>query len=441
MSASGLIASITNFGLGTSAVKNIAEANIIGNEQKISTVVTIIRRLVWFTGLIGAFITAAISHWLSILSFGNSDYTWSFVWIATTLLINQLSSGQMVIIQGMRKLHYLAKANLYGAVVGLIITIPIYYKFKTDGIVPVIIITSIVTLFFSWYFSQKIKIKSVYVSKENNLAISKSMLRMGFLISLSGLLNVGTSYLLRIFISQLGTVADVGLYNAGFAIISTYVGLVFNAMGADYYPRLAAIANNRYLTNKTINQQADIALLILAPILLIFIVFINWAIILLYSDQFIPINTMIHWAALGIFFKAVTWAIGFLFLAKGASKVFFWSELTSNIYVLILNIGGYYFFGLVGLGISFFISYIIVFIQVFFIAKIKYQFVFQKSFIVLFSILFMFALLCFIIMQFVIQPYNYISSSVIIIISLIFSYNELDKRIGIKSFIKKFIVK
>ena len=53
-----------------------------------------------------------------------------------------------------------------------------------------------------------------------------------------------------------------------------------------------------------INQQAEIALLIIAPIIMFFLVFINWIVILLYSSKFIPINNMILYAALGMFFKA-----------------------------------------------------------------------------------------------------------------------------------------
>jgi len=36
---------------------------------------------------------------------------------------------------------------------------------------------------------------------------------------------------------------------------------------------------------------------------------------------------MIHWAALGIFFKAASWPIAYLIIAKGDSKTFFMSEL------------------------------------------------------------------------------------------------------------------
>ena len=128
-------------------------------------------------------------------------------------------------------------------------------------------------------------------------------------------------------------------------------------MGTDYYPRLSAVAQNNKLSKQTINQQAEVALLILAPILIVFLVFINYVVIILYSKQFIAVNSMIYWAALGMVFKAASWSVAFLFLAKGASKLFFWNELITNIYLLGLNLLGYYFMGLTGLGLSFLIAY------------------------------------------------------------------------------------
>lgn len=437
----GLMGGLTNFGLGTSAVKNIAEANGTGNSTRISTVVTVMRRLVWITGLLGTLITMILSPWLSQLTFGNKDYTFAFIWLSITLFFNQLSSGQLVLLQGLRKLQYLAKANLYGSVLGLIVTIPLYYKLGIAGIVPVIIITSITTVSLSWYFSRKVDVESINVSKLRTIAEGKNMLTMGFMISLSGLITLGASYLVRIFISRIGSVADVGLYNAGFVIINTYVGLIFAAMGTDYYPRLAAVAHDNQQSKETINQQAEIALLILAPILVVFLVFINWVIILLYSRQFIAVNGMIYWAALGMFFKAASWAIAFVFLAKGASKLFFWNELIVNIYILILNILGYHYWGLTGLGLSFMIGYLLYLIQVYLIAKMKYEFSYDRNFFRIFGFQFSLALCSFMAVKFLSQPWPYIIGSAIITVSAWYSYKELDKRLGIKAIVSSFMNK
>jgi len=431
----GFVAALTNFGLSTSAVRDISAAYSIGNETRLSIVAKVFRRWVWLTGLLGVFLTAGLSPWLSKITFGNRDYTFAFIWISITLLLNQISAGQGVILRGMRKINYMAQSSMLGSLIGLFTTLPLYYFYGIKGIVPGIIVTAITSLLLTWYYSRKVDIKPVYVSKVRTIAVGKEMLKMGFMISLSGLITLGASYIVRIFISKTGGVDQVGLYSAGFAIINTYVGMVFTAMSTDYYPRLSAVAHSNEECRNVINQQAEIALLILAPILIVFLVFINWVVIILYSKQFLPVTAMIYWATLGMFFKAATWAIGFIFLSKGASKVFFWSELLSNAYLLAFNLLGYRYFGLAGLGFSFLISYFFSMIQVFLISKIKYDFNFAPPFIKIFFLQLGLAILSFLAVKFTGYPWPYIFGIGLIVGSTLYSWSELDKRMDLKSII------
>lgn len=435
-SATGLISGLTNFGLGTSAVKNVAAANGSGNKARIAVIITVLRRWVWITGLLGMIVTIIAAPLLSRITFGNAGYTFPFIWISVSLLMTQLSSGQMILLQGMRKLQYLAKANLAGSLLGLVITVPLYYWLGNNGIVPGIIITAAVTLAASWYFAKTITLLPVNVSRVRTIAEGKEMLTMGFMISLSGLITLGASYVVRIFISNLGGVDQVGLYNAGFAIVNSYVGLIFTAMSTDYYPRLAAVAHSNEECKQVINQQAEIAILIMAPIIILFLVFINWVVVILYSARFGPVNEMILWAALGMLFKAVAWAVAFIFLAKGASKIFFWSEVVANVYILVLNVLGYYYYGLTGLGISFLVAYILYLLQNYFIAKLKFAFTFKREMFIIFFVQFSLALLAFLTALIWKGKIAYITGCLVFLISFIYSFTELDKRLGIGSFIK-----
>lgn len=434
-STTGLVAGLTNFGLSTSAVKNISEANATNDQDRISTVITVLRRLVWFTGILGAVVTLIFSPLLSQFTFGTKDYTLGFAWLSITLLINQLSVGELVLLQGLRRLQQLAKANVFGSLFGLIIAVPLYYILGVEGIVPVIIITAFSTLFFTWYFSRNIKITKQEITSTTLSTEGKSMMVMGFMISLSGLIALMAAYIIRIFINRTGNVADVGLYTAGFTILNTYVGMIFTAMGTDYYPRLSLVASNNKQCKEHINQQSEIALLILAPILIGFLVFIKWAVILLYSSKFLTITGMVYWATLGIFFKAMSWAIAFVFLAKGASKLFFWNELAGSVCGLGLSLLGYHLGGLTGLGISFLIGYLLYFVQVFVIAKLKFEFSFDRSLSLIFSIQFLLALSCFAAVNLLNEPYAYIPGILLIIISGWYSYRELEKRIGVREMI------
>lgn len=432
-----LIEGFSGFGLGTSAVKNVAAANAADDHKQLSHVVVVLRRLVWITGLLGAAFTFFLSPWLSQLTFGNHDYSSAFKWVSITLLFNQISVGQGVVLRGMRQLRLMAKATLFGSFFGLFVSIPLYYVYGIKGIVPAIIASSLMSLLLTWYFSGKVKINETRINLSEALNEGKDMVRMGLMLSLSGLISLGASYIVRVFISSRGGIDQVGLYNAGFAIINTYVGLVFTSMATDYYPRLSGVANNNEAARVLINEQAEIAILILAPILTVFLVFINWIVIVLYSARFIAVNAMILWAAIGIYFKAASFSIGYILLAKGASKLFLWNELAANIYILAFNLIGYTVAGLEGLGISFLAGYSVHFLQVFFVSRVKYDFYFDKSFIYIFLIQLSLGVLCFVAVKTLNSPWSYLSGVTLILTSLGFSYFELRNRIDFKLAIQK----
>ena len=96
-STTGLITSATNFGLATSAVKDIAGANASGDMKRVSRTITVFRRWVWVTGLLGMLVCLGLSSFWSQLTFGNKDYTVAFSVLSLSLLFTQLSSGQMCI--------------------------------------------------------------------------------------------------------------------------------------------------------------------------------------------------------------------------------------------------------------------------------------------------------------------------------------------------------
>lgn len=427
-----LIEKMTSFGLKTSAVKNVSQAHSTNDNDNVGLIITVVRRWVWITGLLGTLVMLVLSPWLSQIVFKSESYTMAFVWISVSLLFNQITSGQLVILQGMRKINYLARASMSGSLFSLILTVPLYYLWGIDGIVPAIIATSITRVAISWHYAKKQKFKEVKVPFNTAIKEGREMLLMGFMVTLSSLIASGSSYILRIYISNSGGVEQVGLYAAGFAIINTYVGLVFSAMATDYYPRLSTVSHDNKKAAQIINHQAEIAILILAPILNIFLVFIDWIVVLLYSDQFIHISGMIHFASLGMYFKASSWAISYIFLAKSASILFLGNELFAGLYMLGLNILGYQYAGLTGLGLSFLIGYLLYFVQVYLVTRHKYAFCSDPEFIRIFGYQGVLAITCFLTTM---HSHDLISNSlgsIVIVSSFLYSIFELNKRLDLR---------
>lgn len=434
-SANQLIQQLTSFGLSSSAVRNVAEANGSGDQTRVSKVVCALRKLVWITGLLGVMVMVVVSPLLSKSSFGDSDHTIPFIILSVTLLLAQLSAGQKVILQGTRRLGYLAKASSIGVTLGLIIAVPLYYWLGIKGIVPNIIITAITTLILTWYYSRKVEIKKVSLSNKEVFYIGKSMLIMGIAMSASQLLALASSYALRACIRMWGGVEAVGLFSAGYMLMTQYTGLVFSAMGTDFYPRLASVNQDNLKCRQMMNQQGEIGMLILAPLLVACVVFIPIVVRVLYSEEFLSINPYIIWCSLGMLFKMASWSISYVFIAKGESKLFMINEMTAAIYTLLLNLLGYKLGGLQGLGISFSVSYLLYLIQVYMIAKKKYSFSFDRSLIKIFLIQFLVLSLCVVGVFMLPMIWKYILGSVFVIVSFVYSFIELNKRLEIKSLI------
>ncbi len=434
-----LISNLTNFGLGISAIKDISVANETNESDRISKTVSIVERLIWFTGLFGALVTLLCSSWLSELTFGHQRYTLAFVWLSATVLFNQVTSGQHVLLQGLRRLKDLARSNMIGSGLGLALSVPLYYYMGLEGIVPAMVITALIIFLVSKFYSAKVNIKKVNVTLTETRQEGKGMLLTGLLMTFSGAKVIAEAYVVRIFINNVGTVEEVGLYNAGIALVNTYVGLLFTAMQPDFFSRLALVANDNEKAKALMNQQLEITILILAPILLVLMVFINWVIIILYSAKFVTINMMIYWAFLGLFFRATAWVVGFLFIAKGKSRLFFWSELASTVYLVGLNLLGYYYGGLEGLGIGLMCSYLIYTVQIYILIRVRYGFGFSGGFKKIFLLQFTLALICVILTKIVISPWAYFVALPFIALSIVFSFKELDRRMQLSGYLKNFL--
>lgn len=439
--ATQLIQQLTSLGLSSSAVRNVAEASGSGDSIRVAKAVCALRRLVWITGLLGVLVVIVFSPLLSKTSFGDSNHIIPFIIISITLLLTQLSAGQKVVLQGTRKLKMLAKASAIGVTFGLIISVPLYYWLGVKGIVPNIVITALFSFVLTWYYSSKVKIEKVTLTNNEVFTIGKSMIVMGVAMSLSQLLSSASAYVLRSFLRAWGGVEMVGLFTAGYVLMTQYTGLVFNAMGTDYYPRLASVNKDNVKCRQMMNQQGEIGLLILAPLLLICVIFIPFVVRILYSEKFLAINNYIIWCSAGMLFKMASWAISYVFIAKGESKLFMINEMSAAVYTLLLNLAGYKYFGLQGLGLSFAISYIIYLIQVYLIARKRYSFSFESPFKKIFFIQLIFVALSVVCALILTVIWKYAIGSILILLSSIYSLRELNNRLSLKSIINSKIKK
>ena len=201
-----LIASVTGLGISFSAVRDVSDANASNDKFRILKTIISLRRWSWFTGLLGVVVTMVFAPLLSQWSFGSKEYTWAFIWLSITLLLQAISKGQTAILQGTRRLKQMAKAGVIGSGLGLVTSIPLYYWLGISGIVPALILSAVASLLLSWYFSRKVAVEKITLTKRETFITGTNMARLGISMTIAGFIASLSTYILNAFISNHGGV-------------------------------------------------------------------------------------------------------------------------------------------------------------------------------------------------------------------------------------------
>lgn len=430
-----MISSLSNVGLSNSAVREIAQYDQNEDAQSIGSTIVVIKKWALITGISGLILTIAFSPVISELVFANKSYSFSFIWLSLSILFDQLSASNMVLLQGLRKLNYLAKANIIGSFAGLLISVPCFYYYGEKGIVPALLLSSFTLLIRSWYYARKVSYEHIHVSWKDLWNSGGNMMKLGVILSLTGLVGMGSMYILRVWIGREIGIEYVGYYNAAFMIIEGYVAMVFSAMSTDFFPRLSQIHTDNIACRKLINEQSEVSLIVITPLLLMLIGFSEVIISLLYSESFTLAAPVLRFATIGVLFKAFSFPFGYIYVAKADKKVFLIKEIFSWMYILVSSITMYYLYGIEGLGIGYAIGYCLSTIQ----NLLLNRYLYHIHPAVNTSILFLISLAMLSVMNYIQSIENYLLEQVLtfflITFSFIYSYTELNKRIHVRQFL------
>ncbi len=331
-SAISLVSVVSGLGVGSSAVREVARAFSNNDTEEARRTVTILRWTCLATGLLGWALMILLSDRISEYLTGSDTLARSIDLLGSVVLLGAVSSGQLALLQGLRRIGDLARASVLGSVAGTVSTVLIYFVWGEAGIVPAIIAVALVSLACSWWFARRTGIVLVPVNGGEIWAGFRRLAGLGVAMMWGALLVSGLDFLTRSTIVRAYGVDAAGIYQSAWAISGIFANFVLSAMGADFYPRLTAAIDDKPRAVREVNQQTEIGLLLALPGLLAMLAFAPLAIQILYTPKFLPAADLLPWMALGVFGQVVSWPMGFIQLAKGASR---WFAATETIFAIL----------------------------------------------------------------------------------------------------------
>ena len=378
-SISQIVGTLTGMGIGSSGVRQIAEAAGTGDQIRIARTIMTLRRVALFLGLTGALALFLFRKPICQMTFGNMEHAGEVGILAILIFLGEVAGGQAALIQGMRRIGDLARRSIIGAVLGTMASATIIYFYRERGIVASFIAIATLELLSSWWFARKIQVERVTLRWKELWGEARPLLALGLVLTSSGLIAAGGAYVTQLIIVRQFSMDAVGLYRSAMTLSVVYAGFILQAMGTDFYPRLTAVAKDHPTCNRLVNEQAEVGLLLAVPGILATLTFTPLIIHAFYSAKFVPAVDILRWQILGILLRVGSWPMAFILLAKELKKMFFWTELASG----GLYVGLIYFclrmWGLTGAGIAFFGGYLVYWWMIFFLVRRVTGFAWSKA--------------------------------------------------------------
>lgn len=351
----------TLMGLGVhgSAVREIALCNLEKNSERLAFYVIALKRFSWIVGLIGFLCVMFLSKRLSFWVFGIDDYAQSIRVLGFIVLLNVLNSFYTCLIQGMRRVTDLAKANVFGGIAGTLLAGFFFFEMGVDGIIWALIVAAASQMLITRWFAIKIPILSVTQSWKDSPFLIYRLLKVGIPLMLSNFATSITLLWIMALITREADLRSAGLYSAAFVLTNFISGFVQSSIAADFYSRLTEASLNRSTMHKIINEQIEVILLVTVPALLACMVLAPWLINLIYSVEFSSSALLLQYLLLGLLGKVISTPLGFVFLSIGRGKTFFGFELFVNIFHITLVYFAIKNYSLVYTGMAFSTAYIV----------------------------------------------------------------------------------
>jgi PST family polysaccharide transporter len=358
LSIVGVAEGLAGMGVNTAGVRQIAAAVGSGEATAIARTAQVLRRTSLALGLLGALLLLLLGGPIATLTFGNSQRAIPVALLSLAVLFRTVGAGQGALVQGLRRISDLAKSSVLGVGLGTLASIVLVYLFREQGIVPSVIAIELAFLLLSWWYSRRVLLEPVSLSRAELGRETWALLRLGFAFMTSGVLAMGAAYMIRIMVARALGLEAAGLFQSAWMVGGLYVGLVLQSLGADFYPRLTAAIRNPEEANRLVNEQAQVSMLLAGPGVLGTLVFAPLIVPLFYSSAFREGVDLLRWLCIGVTLRVITWPMGFIIVAHARQSVFLAVELAYTIAFMAFAWAGIRWAGLNGSGMAFFGSYV-----------------------------------------------------------------------------------
>ena len=371
-----LIAQTSQLNIQQSAVRELSQCRT--DAPRAARLTAAVRRLALMLALPAMLALILCSPLISRWAFGDTSHTAAFVVLSPWLVLSAVAGIEMAVMRANDKLKNLANASRYAALTSVAVAVPLFYYLRLKAVIPVLLIYPAFNCIYAFIFRDR-SVPRVPLPLGRVWKESRGVLSLGVYMTVSSFVTLLASNVFVIYLNKQYSGETVGIYQAGYTLVNTYVGMIFTAIAMEYYPRLSSVVRSSLRTAVVVSHEVKMALLVLMPVAVLFIACSGLIVKILYTSRFEAALPYIVIGATGVFFRAVSWCLAFVILARGDGKVYVFTELASALVFVALYIPLFNRFGFAGIGVGYVAWYAIYFAITYAVCRMRYGLRFRSG--------------------------------------------------------------
>ncbi|MDU8885366.1 O-antigen translocase [Yeosuana sp. MJ-SS3] len=351
------VQSVAILGLYNGVVKFISEFK--KQTVELSKTISTVFYLGFIATMIVSFACYFNAEYINDLIFPKySDYSYVIRILAIALPFYSLNMFVFSIMNGFSKYRILLVINIIGQILGLCVTLLLIYQNRIDGaLVSVVISESIIFLItLVGIINQRSLVPLV---KVENISFDyiKKLSPYSFMVLFSAVILPIVALIIRSYIIDNIGYKEAGFWEAMTRISKYYLMFISSLMALYILPRFSEIEDVKEFKNEVFNFYKSIIPVFALGLVIIY--FLRPIIVLvIFSNEFEPVEDLFLWQLLGDFVKVLSIVIAYQFLAK---KMFWHYIITEAFLVVTLYYTSIYFidiYGVKGATIAHFVTYL-----------------------------------------------------------------------------------
>lgn len=363
-----LIVSACGLSLRTSGVQQLQSAPAADRARTAG----VVARVALLLALAGAAATIALSPLLALWSMGTASAWWMFALLAAGVGAAIYLDSDIVQLQAEGAIRPLASVAVVSALAATALAIPLYYIIGMQAVLPVYLAVSVTYALWAHRERRRYCPQPARVGFREAWRSAGPMLRLGVYLTLAAVTGRLSDYAYMLYLTNDASESVLGLYQAGNTLVNTYVGVVFTAIAAEYYPRLSGVARSAMRISAFAGGEFKVAAWVLMPTVAAFIAASELIVRLLYAPSFAPIESYIDIGVCAMVPRAFGYCLGFVVLARGDGRTFVCTEAASAVISLAARAAGFSLLGLDGVGAAFVVQAVVYAIIVFGVYRYRY---------------------------------------------------------------------